>query len=82
MTLTIDIVARITVAVLVIIFSIAFKRRKELFTVKNTKGDAQVALLENYVSRQIRDTNLLLWLVGGFGSFVLAYCIWPVVAAG
>ncbi|MBJ2286758.1 MULTISPECIES: hypothetical protein [Pseudomonas] len=82
MTLTIDIVARITVAVLVIIFSIAFKRRKELFTVKNTKGDAQVALLENYVSRQIRDTNLLLWLVGGFGSFVLAYCIWSVVAAG
>lgn len=82
MTLTIDIVARITVAVLVIIFSIAFKRRKELFTVKNTKGDAQVALLENYVTRQIRDTNLLLWLVGGFGSFVLAYCIWSVVAAG
>lgn len=82
MTLTIDIVARITVAVLVIIFSIAFKRRKELFTVKNTKGDAQVALLENYVSRQIRDTNLLLWLVGGFGCFVLAYCIWSIVAAG
>lgn len=82
MTLTIDIVARITVAVLVIIFSIAFKRRKELFTVKNAEGAAQVALLENYVSRQIRDTNLLLWLVGGFGSFVLAYCIWSILAAG
>ncbi|MBX8556986.1 hypothetical protein K5D56_25535 [Pseudomonas cichorii] len=82
MTLTIDIVARIIVVVLVIIFSIAFKRRKELFTVKNAEGDAQIALLENYVSRQIRDTNLLLWLVGGFGSFVLAYCIWSIMAAG
>lgn len=46
MTLTIDIVARITVVVLAIIFSIAFKRRKALFTVKNTARDAQAALLE------------------------------------
>ncbi|AVX93372.1 hypothetical protein [Pseudomonas psychrophila] len=82
MTLTIDIVARITVVVLVIIFSIAFKRRKALFTVKNTKGDAQAALLENYVTREIRDTNLQLWLCGGFGSFVVAYCIYSVLAAG
>ncbi|WP_282366446.1 hypothetical protein [Pseudomonas sp. PS02290] len=80
MILTIDIVARITVVVLVIIFSIAFKRRKALFTVKNTKGDAQAALLESYVSREIRDTNLQLYLVGGFGAFVLAFCIWSIVA--
>lgn len=60
MTLTIDIVARITVVVLAIIFSIAFKRRKALFTVKNTSRDAQAALLEGFVSREIRDTNLQL----------------------
>jgi hypothetical protein len=81
MTLTPDIVARITVVVLAIIFSIAFKRRKALFTVKNTARDTQVALLEGFVAREIRDTNLQLWLCGGLGSFALAYCIYSIMVA-
>jgi hypothetical protein len=81
MTLTPDIVVRIFVVVLAIIFSIAYKRRKALFTVKNTSGDSQAALLDGFVSREIRDTNLQLWLCGGLGSFALAYCIYSIMAA-
>ena len=81
MTLTPDIVARFTVVILAIIFSIAFKRRKALFTVKNTTGDARPALIEGFVSREIRDTNLQLWLCGGLGSFSLAYCIYSIMVA-
>ncbi|WP_223508948.1 MULTISPECIES: hypothetical protein [unclassified Pseudomonas] len=81
MTLTADIVARIAVVVLAIIFSIAFKRRKTLFTVKNSVRDAQAHILEGIVSREIRDTNLQLWLCGGLGSFALAYCIYSIMVA-
>ena len=81
MTLTADMVARIAVVVLAIIFSIAFKRRKTLFTVKNAGRDAQAHLFEGFVSREIRDTNLQLWLCGGLGSFALAYCIYSIMVA-
>lgn len=41
MTFTPDIVARMAVVVLAIIFSIAYKRRQGLFTVKNAARDVQ-----------------------------------------
>ena len=81
MTLNADIVARIAVAVLAILFSIALKRRKAVFTVKKSTGAAQAGLLEGFVTREIRDTNLLLWLCGGLGSFALAYCIYSIMVA-
>lgn len=81
MTLTADIIARIAVVVFAIIFLIAFKRRKTLFTVKNSVRDGQVQILEGIVSREIRDANLQLWLCGGLGSFALAYCIYSIMVA-
>ena len=81
MTLTADIIARIAVVVFAIIFLIAFKRRKTLFTVKNSVRVGQLHILEGIVSREIRDTNLQLWLCGGLGSFALAYCIYSIMVA-
>lgn len=57
MTLTADIIARIAVVVFAIIFLIAFKRRKTLFTVKNSVRVGQLHILEGIVSREIRDAN-------------------------
>ena len=79
MTFTPDIVARIIVVVFAIIVSIALKRRKALFTVKNTAHEAKTPILEAFVSREIRDTNLQLWLSAGLGSFALAYCIYSIM---
>ena len=79
MTLTADIIARIAVVVFAIIFLIAFKRRKTLFTVKNSVRVGQLHILEGIVSREIRDANLQLWLCGAIGAFALAYCIYSIL---
>ena len=81
MTFTPDIDARMAVVVLAIIFSIAYKRRQGLFTVKNAARDVQAVMIEGFVSREIRDTNLQLWLSGGLGAFALAYCMYSIVGA-
>ncbi|MNG11845.1 hypothetical protein D3C84_954130 [compost metagenome] len=48
---------------------------------KNSVRDGQTHILEGIVSSEIRDTNLQLWVCGGFGSFALAYCIYSIMIA-
>ncbi|OAS07739.1 hypothetical protein AYO08_10440 [Pseudomonas putida] len=78
MTITTDMLARIAVVVLAVIISIAIKRRKALFTVKNASGPEQVQAIQGFADRSLRDVNLLIWLCSALCAAALAVCFYSI----
>lgn len=78
MTITTDMLARIAVVVLAVIISIAIKRRKALFTVKNASGAEQVQAIQGFADRSLRDVNILIWLCSALCAAALAMCFYSI----
>lgn len=78
MTITTDMLARIAVVVLAVIISIAIKRRKALFTVKNASGPEQVHAIQGFADRSLRDVNILIWLCSALCAAALAVCLYSI----
>ncbi|MBA1204758.1 MULTISPECIES: hypothetical protein [Pseudomonas] len=78
MTITTDMLARIAVVVLAVIISIAIKRRKALFSVKNASGPEQAQAIQGFADRSLRDVNILLWLCSALCAAALAVCFYSI----
>lgn len=78
MTISPDILARIAVVVLVVIISIAIKRRKALFTVKMASGPEQIQAIQGFADRSLREVNMLIWLCSALCAFALAVCVFSI----
>ncbi|MCE0755541.1 MULTISPECIES: hypothetical protein [Pseudomonas] len=70
--------ARIAVVVLAVIISIAIKRRKALFTVKNASGPEQIQAMQGFTDRSLRDVKILIWLCSALCAAALAVCIYSI----
>lgn len=78
MTITPDMLARIAVVVLAVIISIAIKRRKALFTVKNASGPEQIQAMQGFTDRSLRGVKILIWLCSALCAAALAVCIYSI----
>ena len=81
MELTLDSAARVLLVIMAVIFIIAHRRRKSLFTVKNAPVEQRDALVDGYISSDIRYRTLQMVGAGVLGSLSLAYLIFSIVKA-
>lgn len=81
MNFTPDIVARILLVIVAIIWMITYKRQSAILNVKNATGPAQVAALEAYVNREHRDNRILRGICAVIGAFSLAFILYSIFAA-